>query len=66
MQAILIHVNGFDHSDFGMSESQYEHLVNFESTMVTVDCEATDGYFDITLSDGTEVPAISEIHLVRV
>lgn len=34
-----------------------------EQLPVTVDCKATDGYYDITLFDGTTVDAISFYHL---
>lgn len=61
--ATLIGVQGYDHSDFGMSDDEYQALIDAEGTTVTVDCEACDGYYDITLANGTEIAAISEIHL---
>jgi hypothetical protein len=65
MKAVLVGVGRYHPSDFGMSNEEFQHLISFEGTTVTVDCEAVDGYYDITLRDGTEVAAVSEIHLKR-
>lgn len=55
-----------DASDFACTDAEYERLLKAQylKETVTVDCEACDGYYDITLSDGTEVPALSAYHLV--
>lgn len=49
----------------GYSDSEYLELLLCEQQgrLVTVDCEATDGYYDITLDNGLELPAISGFHL---
>lgn len=62
----LRNVHLVDIEDFGYSEEQYEKLkfAQYMQIPVTVDCEACDGYYDITLSDGTELPAVSSYHLV--
>lgn len=46
-------------------EDTYDQLVAAQSagTEVTVDCLACDGYYDVTLADGTEVAALSWYHL---
>lgn len=46
-------------------EDTYDKLVaaEEEGTEVTVDCLALDGYYDVTLADGTEVAALSWYHL---
>lgn len=55
-----------DVSDFGGDDNAYHRLVEAQRSgqEVTVDCEATDGYYDLTLEDGTELAAISWYHLV--
>lgn len=51
--------------DDGFEEGMYSKLVEIEDTdqLVTVDCEACDGFYDVTLPDGTEVAALSWYHL---
>lgn len=62
-KAMLQKIQEFDASDFGLEEADYEKLLEASGTFVTVDCEACDGYYDITLADGTEYAAIAGYHL---
>lgn len=62
-KAILQKVSEFDETDFALESEAYEHLLDATGTSVEVLCEATDGYYDIRLSDGTTYDAISGYHL---
>ena len=46
-------------------EDTYDQLVAAEEagSEVTVDCLALDGYYNVTLADGTQVAALSWYHL---
>ena len=53
--------------DFGdMDQATFDKLrdVQVRGKLVTVDCEACDGYYDVTLPDGTQIEALSAYHLV--
>lgn len=49
----------------GIEQDEYDALVAIEKSgeFVTVDCQATTGYFDVTLPDGRTIPALSWYHL---
>ena len=51
-------------SDF-VNEEDYDILVGLEEDglPVVIDCEATDGYFDVTTPSGREIAALSWFHL---
>ncbi len=61
----LQNVEQFTADEFCLTEAEYLLLreAQRKCTPVTVDCEATPGYFDITLQDGTEYAAVSAYHL---
>ena len=60
----LRNIGDVDRNDFA-TPSDFDELVGCYHTkgVITVDCEATDGYFDITLPNGTEIAALSWWHL---
>lgn len=62
----LQHVQEFNSEDFCIPVMEYSRLLNAQvnGDHVTVDCLACEGYYDITLPDGTEYMAIAGHHLV--
>lgn len=62
-RAVLVKITEMDRSDFVLSPAQYAKLCAAQGTEVQVGAEACDGYFDITLADGTVYGAISWYHL---
>lgn len=53
------------HSDDFATPSHYDILVGLEEDglPVTIDCCATDGYYDVTTPSGVEIPGLSWVHL---
>ena len=65
-RVVLSKLSHFDPSDYGMDNAEYENLLNHDGCEGTVDCEATDGYYDVTMDSGFEIAALSDYHLTKV
>lgn len=63
-QSKLLRIDHISSGD-GLDEETIRKLlmVQLSGQYVQIDCEAADGYFDVTLPDGTEVAALSACHL---
>lgn len=71
MRSKLQHVAQFNSDDFGLTTEEFVQLRTAEENNedVNIDCLSTEGpngYFDITLADGTEIVAIDGYHLTTI
>ena len=53
----------FRAEEWGLTEDDFEELLEHNHQLATIDCEACDDYYDIIFDDGYLIEAISDYHI---